>query len=194
MSEANNERLKLEAAAEAILFAFGKAVPQEDLAKALEISRSEVSVLMEQMMQRWNSELRGTEIICLDTSYQMCTRREYYPQLISLELNPKKPKLSESALETLSVIAYKQPVTKVEVERIRGVNSDHAVNKLIEYNLVCELGREQAPGRPILFGTTEEFLRLFGVSSTSDLPEVDPEKEEEFREEAEKEIDLKADI
>ncbi len=194
MIEEIEERLKMEAAVEAILFAFGKAVSSEDLAKALEISRSEVSVLMEGMMARWNSETHGTEILYLDGSYQMCTRRDYYPQLISLELNPKKPKLSESALETLSVIAYKQPVTKIEVERIRGVNSDHAVNRLIEYNLVCELGRAQAPGRPILFGTTEEFLRLFGVSSPSDLPEVDPEKEEEFKEEAEKEIDLRADI
>ncbi len=194
MSEEYTERMQLEAAAEAILFAFGRAVTTDDLAKALEISRAEVSVLMEKMMERWNSEVRGTEIIYLDGSYQMCTRRDYYPQLITLELNPKKPKLSESALETLSVIAYKQPVTKIEIERIRGVNSDHAVNRLIEYNLVCELGRAQTPGRPILFGTTEEFLRLFGVSSTSDLPEMDPEKEEEFKEEAEKEADLKVEI
>ncbi len=191
MSELELDYRIMEAKAEAVLFAFGKAVSTEDLSKALSIGKAEVAALMEGMMQRWNSEVRGTQIIRLEDAYQMCTRREYYPELITLELRPKKPHLSEAALETLSVIAYKQPVTKVEIERIRGVNSDHAVNRLIEYNLVCELGRAQAPGRPILFGTTEEFLRLFGVSSASDLPEVDPEKEEEFKEEAEQEIDRK---
>ena len=93
-------------------------------------------------------------------------------------------------LETLSVIAYRQPVTKAEIERIRGVNSDHAVNKLVEYELVAELGRAKLPGRPILFGTTQEFLRLFGVTAADDLPEISPVKLEDFREEAESEVDV----
>ena len=83
-------------------------------------------------------------------------------------------------METLSIIAYKQPVTKIEIEKIRGVSSDHAVNKLVEYNLVCELGRLDAPGRPLLFGTTEEFLRCFGVHSIDDLPVLSPVQVEEF--------------
>jgi segregation and condensation protein B len=90
-------------------------------------------------------------------------------------------------METLSVIAYKQPVTKAEIERIRGVNSDHAVNKLIEYHLVTELGRAKQPGRPILFGTTQDFLRAFGVSSPDTLPEISPVTVADFREEAEAE-------
>ena len=94
-------------------------------------------------------------------------------------------------LETLSIIAYKQPVTKMEIEKIRGVKSDHAVNKLVEYELVAELGRLDAPGRPIVFGTTENFLRHFGVSSVEELPHVDPLRREDFRLEAEQEIDLK---
>jgi segregation and condensation protein B len=94
-------------------------------------------------------------------------------------------------LETLSIIAYKQPVTKTEIENIRGVKSDHSVNKLVEYDLVCEVGRLDAPGRPILFGTTEEFLRQFGLDSIESLPNIDPDKYEEFREEAEEEIDEK---
>ena len=102
--------------------------------------------------------------------------------------------LSDVLLEKLSIIAYKQPVTKLEVEKIRGVKSDHAVNKLVEYNLVCERGRLDAPGKPILFGTTEEFLRRFSVQSVDDLPSLNPEQVESFKEEAEEEVQLKLDI
>ena len=97
-------------------------------------------------------------------------------------------------LETLSIIAYKQPVTKLEIEKIRGVKSDHAVNKLMEYNLVQEVGRLDAPGRPMLFGTTEEFLRNFGVQGLDELPELDPVQIEDFKAEAEEEIQLKLDV
>ena len=101
-------------------------------------------------------------------------------------------------LETLSIIAYKQPVTRLEVERIRGVNSDHTINKLVEYNLICEVGRKDAPGRPILFATTEEFLRSFGIESTEELPELDSDVYEELKKEAEEEVSgmeqLKLDI
>ena len=102
--------------------------------------------------------------------------------------------LTDVLLETLSIIAYKQPVTKLEVEKIRGVKSDHAVNKLVEYNLVCECGRLDAPGKPILFGTTEEFLRRFSVQSVDDLPSLNAEQMESFKEEAEEEVQLKLDI
>ena len=97
-------------------------------------------------------------------------------------------------LETLSIIAYRQPVTRLEIEKIRGVKSDHAVNKLIEYELVCEKGRLDAPGRPLLFGTTEEFLRRFGVQSLEDLPGIDAEKMETLKEEAEDEVQLKLEV
>ena len=97
-------------------------------------------------------------------------------------------------LETLSIIAYKQPITKAEVEKIRGVSSDHAVNKLVEYNLVCELGRLDAPGRPMLFGTTEEFLRSFGVESVDELPVLNEDQVEEFKHQAEEEMQLKLGI
>ena len=99
--------------------------------------------------------------------------------------------LSDVLLETLSIIAYKQPVTKIEIEKIRGVKSDHAVNKLVEYNLVCEVGRLDAPGRPLLFGTTEEFLRRFSVQKLEDLPGIDPDQMEQFKEEAEDEAEIK---
>ena len=120
--------------------------------------------------------------------------RKYYDFLVAMALQPKKAVLSDVMLETLSIIAYKQPVTKLEIEKIRGVKSDHAVNKLIEYGLVREVGRLDAPGRPILFGTTEEFLRNFGVQGLDDLPEIDPVQMEDFKAEAEEEIQLQLDV
>ena len=124
----------------------------------------------------------------------MCSKKEYYECLIRLAMHPKKPALTDVMLETLSIIAYKQPVTKAEIEKIRGVKCDHAINKLVEYELVRELGRLDAPGRPILFGTTEEFLRCFGVQGLEELPSVDPVRLEDFKAEAEEEIQLRLDV
>ena len=181
------EREEMEAAVEAVLFATGRAVTEDELARVLDVNRSKAREIVSDLSIRWAGETRGTEIIELDGAGQMCTRKAYFPQLITLELTPRKPHLTEVLMETLSVIAYKQPVTKAEIERIRGVNSDHAVNKLIEYGLVQELGRAKQPGRPILFGTTQEFLRAFGVSSRETLPEINPAQVADFRKEAEKE-------
>lgn len=122
------------------------------------------------MMDKYVAEDRGVRIIELDGAYQMCTKTEMYEYLIRVASQPKKHVLTDVLLETLSIIAYKQPVTKLEIEKIRGVKSDHAVNKLVEYNLVSERGRMDAPGKPILFGTTEEFLRRFSIHSLDDLP------------------------
>ena len=117
-----------------------------------------------------------------------------YEYLVKIAHVPKKHVLTDVLLETLSIIAYKQPITKLEVEHIRGVKSDHVINKLVEYKLICEVGRLDAPGRPILFATTEEFLRNFGIESLEDLPVVNPEKVEDFKLEAEEEIQLELDI
>ena len=120
--------------------------------------------------------------------------KKMYEYLIRIAKQPKKHVLTDVLLETLSIIAYKQPITKVEIEKIRGVSCDHAVNKLVEYNLVKELGRLDAPGRPLLFGTTEEFLRSFGVQSLDELPMLDQVQIEEFKQEAEEEMKVKLDI
>ena len=137
---------------------------------------------------------RGIHIVELENAYQMCTKQEYYDYLVNIAMQPKKAVLTDVMMETLSIIAYKQPVTKQEIDKIRGVKSDHAVNKLVEYNLVQELGRLDAPGRPIVFGTTEEFLRNFGVDSTDNLPEISPVKMEDFRAEVEEEMQIKLDV
>jgi len=182
------------AAIESILFAMGDSVEIKKLADALEESKDEVLEQLEYLKDKYKKSDSGIEMIELEDSVQLCTKKDMYKYLIKVATTPKKYSLSDSVLETLSIIAYKQPVTKMEVERIRGVNSDHAVNKLVEYGLITELGRMDAPGRPILFGTTEEFLRSFGVKSIDDLPTFDAVKVEQFKEEAEKEIDVKLDI
>ena len=146
------------------------------------------------MMDKYEAQDRGIRIIELDNAYQLCTKKEMYEYLIRVAKQPKRYVLTDVLLETLSIVAYKQPVTKLEIEKIRGVKSDHAVNKLVEYGLVEETGRLDAPGRPLLFGTTEEFLRRFSVHSLDELPVLDQEQIEHFKEEAEDEAQLKLDI
>ena len=188
------DNTKLKAAVEAALFTTGKAEKPADLAKALDTDKETVLNVIRELAEEYSKDGRGIRIIELDESWQMCTNPEFYDVLIRLELQPQKPHLTDVQMETLSVIAYKQPVTKAEIERIRGVNSDRAVNRLVEYNLVQELGRASLPGRPILFGTTEEFLRSFGVSSRDDLPDINPVLLEDFRAEAESEASVSVDV
>ncbi len=184
----------LEAAIEAILFSAGSAMEVGKIAKVIGYSIETTEHIIKNMMGKYQAKDRGIKIIEVDKSYQMCTKQEYYEYLVEIALQPTKAVLTDVMLETLSIIAYKQPVTKTEIEKIRGVKCDHAINKLIEYNLVQELGRLDAPGRPILLGTTEEFLRSFGVESTEDLPVVNPVKLEDFKAEAEEEVQLKLGI
>lgn len=188
------ENKNYEAIMEAILFTMGKSVELDKIADAVELDKKETKAIIERMMKRYADDSTGLQIIELDGAYQMCTKSEMYEYLIRIAKQPKRHALTEVLLETLSIIAYKQPITRVEIEKIRGVSCDHAVNKLVEYNLVCELGRLDAPGRPLLFGTTEEFLRSFGVQSVEELPSLNPVQVEEFKHEAEEEAKIKMDI
>lgn len=188
------ETQKAEAAIEAILFAMGESVEISKLALALEMSEKDVRKTVESMKQKYESDDRGISIMELEDSYQMCTKPEQYEYLIKIAKAPRKYVMSDTLLETLSIIAYKQPITRLEIEKIRGVSCDHAVNRLIEFNLIQELGRLDAPGRPLLFGTTEEFLRTFGVKSLEELPMIKPEQVEDFKQQAEEEAELKMDI
>lgn len=176
---------------ESILFTMGESVPLEKLAAVLELDKEKAKAIITQMMSDYEKENHGIQIIELDGAYQMCTKKQMYEYLIKIARQPKKQVLTDVLLETLSIIAYKQPVTRMEIEKIRGVSSGHAVNKLVEYNLVCEIGRLDVPGRPLLFGTTEEFLRSFGVNSIEELPQPEPEQVEEFRHEAEEELEIR---
>lgn len=185
------------AAIEAILFTLGEAVELERLAAALDVPESQLQTLMDELIEEYQDDSRGIQIIKLENSYQMGTKSSMYEYLINITHVPKKHVLTDVLLETLSIIAYKQPITKLAIENIRGVKSDHAVNKLVEYNLVCEIGRLDAPGRPIVFGTTEEFLRNFGINSLDELPVINSDKVEDFKaqalEEAEEQLNAEND-
>ena len=179
---------KTEAAREAILFTMGESVEAEKIAVAIEHDVDTTVKIIHNMMDKYENEDRGIKIIELEGSFQLCTKEEYYDNLIRICSQPRRYTLTDAALETLSIIAYKQPVTKIEIEKIRGVNSDRSVNKLVELELVKEVGRLDAPGRPMLFGTTEEFLRTFGVGSIDELPVISEDMVEQYKEEAEYEI------
>lgn len=182
---------KLEGAIEAILFSMGEAVPIKEFAKALEVDEPTLEKVLNNMMDKYEAEDRGIKLVKLEDSYQLCTKNEYYDVLSKLVNMPKKHTLTDTLMETLSIVAYKQPITRQEIEAIRGVSCVHAINKLVEYNLITEVGRLDAIGRPILFGTTEDFLRSFGVQSMDDLPVISPDKIEDFRQQAMEEVNIK---
>ena len=162
---------------EAILFTMGESVAISRLSEVLDIEEDTLKELLEEMKGDYAGKDRGICLIELDGAYQICTKIE-----------TKKRSLTDVMLETLSIVAYKQPVTKQEIEAIRGVKSDFAVNKLLEYRLIKELGRLDTIGHPIVFGTTEEFLRCFGVSSIEELPDIDEVQKQNFMEEAMEEV------
>lgn len=183
-----NHPEKLKGILEAILFTMGEAVPLQRLADVMEEKEDVLRELLLEMQKEYQAESRGITLIELEGSWQICTKIETYDYVRKLVNQPKKHTLTDVMLETLSIIAYKQPVTKQEIEAIRGVKCDFAVNKLVEYRLVKELGRKDTIGRPIVFGTTEEFLRCFGVSSIEELPNIDEVTKQNFFEEAMEEV------
>lgn len=185
---------KAEAVIEGILFTMGEAIPLSAIAAAVGLEVTQAERIIHNIQDRYEQENHGIQIIEVEQAYQMCTKPEVFEYLIKLVNQPRRHSLSEVVLETLSIVAYKQPVTRQEIDAIRGVKSDHAVNKLIEYNLIEEVGRLDAIGRPILFGTTQEFLRCFGVPSIDELPIINPTMVEDLKQEAEEEIQMTLDI
>lgn len=174
-----------EAAAEAILFASGEPVSAERIAEALEIDKASAAKIVENFMARVNAGNGGLRIVRVDKSYQMVTRGEYAAAIRrALEIRRNAP-LTQPSLEVLSLVAYNQPVTKGYVEQVRGVDCSGVINSLVEKGLLEERGRMDVPGKPILYGTTANFLRCFGLSSLSDLPPVPRDLTEETRPERE---------
>jgi len=157
---------------EALLFASGEAVEAAKLAVAVSLDEETVIKILRGMADLYRQENRGILIMEFDGSFQMCTNQLYFDAVAKLTQIPAKKALTAVLLETLAIIAYKQPVTKAQIEEIRGVNADHAVNRLMEYGLVAERGRLDAPGKPILLGTSEEFLKYFGLESLGKMPEM----------------------
>lgn len=172
---------------EAILFTMGEAVEVSRLSEVIEEDVKETKKLLYELQKEYEEGNRGMTLTEFDDSFQMCTKASMYEYLIKIAKSPRKYTITDTMLETLSIIAYKQPITRSEIERVRGVSCDHAINRLLEFGLIEELGRMDAPGRPLLFGTTEEFLRTFGVKSLDELPALSAVQIEEFRAQAEAE-------
>lgn len=173
---------------EALLFSLGRSVSVEEIAICLNMGKEGAILAAERLRARYEERQEGLLIKKLEDRYQMVSHPKTYEGLIRVVKSPRKPVLSDVALETLSIIAYCQPITKVEIERIRGVKSDHAVNRLVEYGLIEEVGRLDAPGRPMLFATTEEFLNRFGVDSLKELPGLPEDMEKLLKEEVTEEL------
>lgn len=188
------KRARAEAVLEAVLFTMGESVEISRLAEVIEEDVKTTKAILEKMEERYGREDRGITLTRLDNAVQLCTKPDMYEHLVRIAKAPKKLSLTDTVLETLSIIAYKQPVTRIDIERVRGVSCDHAINKLLEYDLIMELGRLDAPGRPLLFGTTEQFLRCFGVKSLEELPKLNPMQMEEFKLQAEEEVQLRLEI
>ena len=160
-------------AIEGILFAAGEPVKAARLAAVLDITIDEVENAVATLKEEYNSEKRGFNIIDISEGYQICSRPEYYTYIREILGEKRNQPLSNAAMEALAIIAYKQPVTRSMIEQVRGVNSDGCVSRLYERGLIEEAGRLDAPGRPVLYKTTDTFLRCFGLRTPKDLPPID---------------------
>lgn len=189
-SSSNYSLLEQENIIESILFMMGESVSVDTLATAIESTVDVAKEAADRLYNKYQNEYqdRGMKVIKLGSKYQMVSNNKYFKNLVLVASHPQKPVITESILETLSIIAYKQPITKPEIEHIRGVKSDYACNRLLEYGLIEEKGRQETAGRPILFGTTEEFMLRFGIESLDDLPILDATQFAELESEVEKEL------
>lgn len=163
---------KMRGIIEAILFCAGRIVKLKELELVLEINAKDIIELINDMNKEYKYISRGIEIIRVDDGYQMCTKKEYYEYINPIIDKRNKPKLSQAALEALSIIAYNPKITRAEIEAIRGVSSDAVIYKLLEYNLIEEAGKVDILGKPMSYKTTDEFLRMFGYGSLEELPEL----------------------
>ncbi|MBM3402181.1 MAG: SMC-Scp complex subunit ScpB [Bacteroidetes bacterium] len=174
MSLSNSEQL-----IEALIFASDKSISVEEIHQVLtelaeeEISAEDIAVCIEQIDQKYRDLNLAIELVHLNGGYQFLTRKEYYPVINQLQIQRSKKKLSQAALETLSIIAYKQPLTKLEIEQIRGVNCDYTVQKLLEKELISIVGKAETLGKPLLYATSGLFMDYFGINSTKELPKLE---------------------
>ena len=172
---------KIKSAIEALLFVSGESLTIKDLSNSIEVSPKTISNILNEMILDYEEEKRGIKLISINGEYQLVTKAENSDYIQKLLKKNKRQSLSQDSLESLAIIAYKQPITRDDIDEIRGVKSESAIHKLLEKDLIKEVGRLEVPGRPILFGTTEEFLRQFGLKELNELPSLDlySEKDEE---------------
>ncbi len=165
-------RAALRAMVEALLFASTRPLSVSDLAKVTGLSPGEIEIILQELVFEYNKEEHGIQIVESGPGYAMCTKPAYFEYIKRLSGSTAK-RLSQAALETLAIIAYRQPVTRAEIEAIRGVKSEKVISSLLEQGLIAEAGRKDAPGRPVVYVTTHEFMRLFGLTSLEELPDKD---------------------
>ena len=163
---------KIKQIIESIMFAVGRDISVNELASVLELAPENIEEIIESMRIEFDEAGRGIQIIKVNNGYQLCSRKENYEYIYQIIDKRNKPNLSQAAWETLAIIAYNPKITRAEIESIRGVNSDGTIYKLLEHNLIEDVGRLDAPGRPTTYATTKEFLRMFGYSSLEELPEL----------------------
>ena len=163
---------KEQAIIEAMLFATGREVSKKEIMNVLEIGEDDIEKIIENMRVMLEEQNSSLEILKVEDGYQMCTKKEYYEFIYPLIDSRTKPNISNAALETLSIIAYNPKITRSEIEAIRGVSADGTIYKLLEYNLIEEAGRLDAPGRPTTYKVTTNFLKMFGISNLDELPEL----------------------
>ena len=163
---------KQKAIIEAILFAAGRIIKINELMAILEISSDEIIAIINSMQEDYSKGDRGIEIIKVEDGYQLATKKDMYEYLYPIFDKRSKPNLSQASMETLAIIAYNPKITRAEIEAIRGVNSDGTIYKLLEYNLIENVGKADLPGRPTMYGVTENFYKMFGIISLEELPDL----------------------
>lgn len=163
---------KAQSVIETMLFAAGKVVKINELINVVELGAEDIAKIIETIRLEYEEKNKGIEIIKVNDGYQMCTKKEFYEYVYPLFDNRAKPTISNAAMETLAIIAYNPKITRSEIEAVRGVSVDGTIYKLLEYNLIEEAGKLDAPGRPTLYRTTSNFLKMFGMSSLDELPEL----------------------
>lgn len=164
---------KIKSTIESLLFVSGDPLTVKDLSNALEISIKTTKNILEEMIDEYEDEKRGIKLISINGEYQLVSKAENSNYIQKLLKKNKRQSLSQASLESLAIIAYKQPITRVDIDEIRGVKSESAMQRLLEKDLIKEVGRLEVPGRPILYGTTDEFLRQFGLKELKELPSLD---------------------
>ena len=175
---------ELESVVEALLFIAGDAVPLAAIAQTIELDKATAKAVVLSLAKKYENEKRGLRVVEINGAYQMCTAAECFEYIRNMYKSPQRQGLTQALLETLAIVAYKQPISRAQVEEIRGVSSEKALTKLVDRRLICEVGRLDTPGKPILYGTSDEFLRYFGFSSITQLPALEEEEQEEQSEEA----------
>ena len=163
----------LKSAIESLLFASGEPLSLQDLVNHLEEKSKLIEIIIKEMMEEYEDSNRGIKIICIKGSYQLVTKAQNADYIQKLLKKNKRQSLSQASIESLAIVAYKQPITRIDIDEIRGVKSESALQRLVEKELIKELGRLDVPGRPILYGTTEEFLRQFELKDLKELPSLD---------------------